>query len=419
MSVFNRIKNGWNAFMTRDPPDDYTHGGSVYYSRPDSVTVPRGVEKTIINSIYSRIAVDVAQLTFRHCRVDENDHFKEVIDDGLNRCLTISANKDQIGMELIQDAVETMLSTRDGVVAIAPIDTDDDPDDSEGFKVVSLRVGTIVEWAPDEIKIDAYNDRTGKHEEIWMQKSVTAIIQNPFRSVMNQPNSVIQRLIRKLSIMDSIDEAVGRNKLDLIIQLPYPVRGENRKQQAEARRKELQDQLKDSEYGVAYTDGTEHIVQLNRSLENNLLKQIEYLTNLAYSQLSITQSILDGTANDATMMNYYGRTIEVIASKLATEMTRKFLSKTAITQKQRITFFRDPFRLVPIAQIGTTITQLTNAAILSSNESRQIIGIAPVQDTQADQLSNKNITPGGATTQPDNPITDGNEEDPEEEFGHY
>lgn len=389
LAIGSRLKHAFNAFMNRDPTNyRYGHGASYSY-RPDRARLTRGNEKSIVTSVYNRIALDVASMNINHCRLDENDRFKEVVESDLNTCLTLEANKDQTGRSFIQDVVLSMFD--EGAVAIVPVDTDIDPDNGS-FSIQSMRTGKILEWKPDSVKVRVYNDRTGHKEEIWRAKKTIGIIENPFYAVINEPNSTMQRLIRKLALLDVTDEQTASGKLDLIIQLPYKIRSEALKQQAERRRKDIEDQLTGSKYGIAYADSTERITQLNRSLENNLLKQIEYLTNLVFSQLGITQSILDGTADDATMLNYYSRTIEPIVSAIVDEMKRKFLSKTARTQKHTIMFFRDPFKLVPVNDIAEIADKFTRNEIMTSNEIRQKIGMPPSSDPKADELRNSNIS---------------------------
>ena len=390
-TLVSRLKNGWNAFIkNRDPTATYRDIGSGYFYRPDRVRFTRGNERSIVTSLYNRIALDVAAINIQHCRLDENGRFLEVIDSKLNSCLNLEANIDQTGRAFIQDVVMSMFD--EGSVAIVPVDTIYDPEKTDSFDVVSLRTGKVVEWYPAHVKIRAYNDRTGKKEDIIMPKNKVAIIENPLYAVINEPNSTMQRLIRKLNILDAIDEQSGSGKLDLIIQLPYIIKTDARRQQAEQRRKDIEMQLAGSKYGIAYTDGTERITQLNRPVENNLMKQIEYLTSMVYSQIGMTQTILDGTADDKTMLNYYSRTIEPIISAIVDGMKRVFLSKTARTQRQTIMFFRDPFKLVPVNDIAEIADKFTRNEILTSNEIRQIIGIKPSSDPKADQLINSNIS---------------------------
>lgn len=386
-TIGERLKNGWNAFINnKDPSLSYREIGSAYSYRPDRMRFTRGNERTIITSICTRIALDVAAIDIRHIRTDENGDYLEEIDSGLNNILTLEANKDQTSRAFIQDLVQSMFD--EGCVACAPIDIRIKGSD---MRIDSMRTGKITEWYPDHVKLLIYNDRKGRKEELIMEKSKVAIIENPFYSVMNEPNSTLKRLIRKLAILDSIDEQSGSGKLDLIIQLPYVIKSEAKRQQAEQRRKDIEMQLSGSKYGIAYTDGTEHITQLNRSLENNLMKQIEYLTDQLYSELGITSEIMNGTATDQTMLNYENRTIEPIISAIVDEFKRKFLTKTARSQRQTIKYFRDPFRLVPMNSIADMADKFTRNEIMTSNEFRTKIGMRPSTDPKADELRNKNI----------------------------
>lgn len=391
MALFDRVKNGWNAFMSRDPTNSRINLGPSYYSRPDRTQLSRGNERSTITAIYNRIAVDAAQCEINHVRVDENGNFLEILDTPLNERLNLSANLDQTGRAFLQDVYMSMFD--EGCIAMVPIDTTIDPFSNDSFKIDSIRVGEIIEWYPKAIKVKAYNEETGRREEIIVSKKTTAIIENPFYAVMNRPNSTVQRLTRKLNILDAIDEQSGSGKLDLIIQLPYSIRSEARKQQAKERRADVESQLSGSKFGIAYIDSTEHITQLNRSVENNLMNQIEYLTSMVYSQLGITKEIMDGTADEKVMSNYFSRTIEPILSAIVDEMKRKFLTETARTQRQSIKFFRDPFKLVPVTQIAEMSDKLTRNEILTSNEFRQIIGRKPSGDPNADTLRNKNLSP--------------------------
>lgn len=391
MTVGSRLKHAWNAFLNRDPTDDYRSSyGTGYAYRPDRPRLTRGNERSIVTSVYNRIALDTAAINIKHCRMDKNDRYIETIKSGLNECLTLSANKDQTGRAFIQDVVMSMLD--EGCVAIVPIDTSFNPKVTDSYDIQSMRTAKILEWKPDHVRIQVYNDRTGNKEETIVPKSMVAIVENPLYAVINEPNSTMQRLIRKLNLLDVVDEQSSSGKLDLIIQLPYVIKSEARRQQAENRRKDIEAQLSGSKYGIAYTDGTERITQLNRSVENNLLKQVEYLTSMLYSQLGITQTILDGTADEQTMLNYYNRTIEPIVSAIVDEMKRKFLTKTARTQMQTIASFRDPFKLVPVNNISEIADKFTRNEILTSNEIRQIIGMKPSNDPKADQLINSNIS---------------------------
>ena len=387
---FTRLKHAWNAFINdKDPTINYGVLGSSYYYRPDRQRFTGGNERTIVTSVYNRIALDVSAVEIKHVRIDENDRYKETINSGINSCFNTEANIDQTGRAFIQDIVMSMLD--EGCVAIVPIDTTTSPVNSNTYDILSIRTGKILQWYPNHVQVRVYNEKTGNKEDIILPKSSVGIIENPLYAVINEPNSTMQRLIRKLSLLDAVDEQSGSGKLDLIIQLPYTIKTEARRKQAEMRRKEIEMQLTGSKYGIAYTDGTEHITQLNRPIENNLMKQIEYLTSMLYSQLGITQSILDGTADEKTMLNYYSRTIEPIISAIVDEMKRKFLTKTARSQGQSFLFFRDPFKLVPINDIANVADTFTRNEILSSNEIRQLIGIKPSSDPKADMLRNSNL----------------------------
>lgn len=390
LSLGSRLKHGWNAFINnRDPTNNYQNVGDGYYYRPDRPRLTRGNERSIVTAIFNRIALDVASIGIKHCRLDENGRFVSEIESGLNKCLNLEANKDQTGRAFVQDIVMSMLD--EGSVAIVPIETDIDPKITKSYDILSMRTGRVVEWFPDHVKVNLYDDRTGKKKDVVLPKSTVGVIENPLFAVINEPNSTMQRLIRKLALLDVTDEQTASGKLDLIIQLPYVVKSEARKKQAEDRRKDIEMQLAGSKYGIAYTDGTEKITQLNRSLENNLMKQIEYLTSMLYSQLGITQAVLDGTADEQTMLNYHTRTIEPIISAIVDEMKRKFLSKTARSQHQSISFFRDPFKLVPVNSIAEIADKFTRNEIMTSNEIRQIIGMKPSDDPKADQLINSNL----------------------------
>ena len=390
MGLMERIQNGWNAFMSRAPTTAYYDGGVGNYYRPDRVRFSRGNERSIVTSVYNRIALDVAAIDIKHCRMDENGRYISDMKSGRNDCLTLSANVDQTGRAFIQDAVQSMLD--EGCVAIVPVDTSTDPTVTGSYDILSMRTGKIIEWKPAHVRVRLYNERTGNKEDILLPKSMVAIVENPLYAVINEPNSTMQRLIRKLSLLDITDEQTASGKLDLIIQLPYIIKSEARRQQADQRRKDIEMQLAGSKYGIAYTDGTEKITQLNRPVENNLMSQVEYLTNQLFSQLGITQSILDGTADEKTMLNYYNRSIEPIVSAIVDEMKRKFLSKTARSQKQSIKAFRDPFRLVPVNDIAEIADKFTRNEIMTSNEVRQIIGMKPSDDPKADELINSNIS---------------------------
>lgn len=389
LNLSTRLVHAWNAFTSRDPTQ-YIITGPGYSSRPDRPRLSRGNEKSIATSIFNRIALDVSSVSIKHCRLDKNGRYVEDIDSGLNNCLTLEANKDQTGRAFIQDAVLSMLD--EGCVALVPVETTIDPKNSNSYQIDSMRTGKITEWYPDMVRVRLYNDRTGEKEEILLPKSQVAIIENPLYAVVNEYNSTMQRLIKKLSLLDVTDEQTASGKLDLIIQLPYVIKTETRREQVERRRKDIIKQLAGSQYGIAYTDGTEKITQLNRSLENNLLKQVEYLTNMVYSQLGITQSVLDGTADEKTMLNYTNRTVEPIISAIVDELKRKFLTKTARSQLQSIVYFRDPFRLVPVNDIAEIADKFTRNEIMTSNEIRQIVGMQPSKDPKADELVNSNIS---------------------------
>lgn len=410
-SIGSRLKNAWNIFMNKDPTEDYGNAVGGYYYRPDRPKFSKGNEKSIITSVYNRIALDVSSLKLQHVQLDENGRFSSVVDSGLNRCLTLEANADQTGRAFIQDVVMSMFD--EGCVAIVPVDTDSDPDETDSYKILSLRTGKIVQWYPTKVKIKIYNERLGKKEDIIVDKRIVAIVENPLYAIINEPNSTMQRLIRKLNLLDTIDEQSGSGKLDLIIQLPYVIKTEARRRQAEERRKDIEMQLSGSKYGIAYTDGTEHITQLNRPVENNLMKQVEYLTSMLYSQLGITKSILDGTANEEAMLNYYNRTIEPIISAIIDEMKRKFLTETARTQMKTIMFFRDPFKLVPVNNLADVADKFTRNEIMSSNEFRQIVGLKPSKDPNADELRNKNLNK--SATEEQNPIETNPEKSMKEE----
>lgn len=401
MGLRNRLQHAWNAFANKDPTYGSYGGYGGYSYRPDRPRFSRGNERSIVTAVLNKISIDCAAINIEHVRLDDNNRFVEVMNTGLNKCLTLEANIDQTGRAFIQDVVMSLMD--EGCIAIVPVETTLNPNISGGFDITNMRVGKVLEWYPDKVSIRVYNEKTGQKQDIVMPKNTVSIVENPLYAVMNEPNSTMQRLIRKLNILDAIDEQSGSGKLDLIIQLPYLVRSQQRKQQAEERRKAIEDQLSNSKYGVAYTDGTEHVTQLNRSVENNLMSQIEYLTSMLYSQLGITQSVMDGTADDKTMLNYYNRTIEPILSAIVDEMKRKFLTKTARSQKQSIVFFRDPFRLVPVADLAEIADKMTRNEIMSSNEIRQIVGMKPSDDPKADELRNKNLSePTSEETNNDN-----------------
>lgn len=387
-SIGSRLKHAWNAFLNRDPPGKSYYGGGYSY-RPDRVRLNRANDRTIMTAIYTRIAMDASAITINHVRLDDNGRFDEVLDSGLNSCLNLSGNKDQTGRALRYDMFLSMLD--EGVVALVPIDVDIDPK-TRKTEIESLRVGKVKEWYPDDVRLEVYNDRTGQKEEITLPKARVALIENPFYAVMNEPNGTVQRLIRKLNLMDVIDEQLGSGKLDLIIQLPYVVKSEARRQQALKRREEVEQQLAGSKYGIAYTDGTEHITQLNRSLENNLLKTVEYLTNMAYSQLGITPEIMNGTATDTVMTNYENRTIEPIVAAAVDELKRKFLTKEDRAAGESVLYFRDPFKLAPVSMVAEMADKFTRNEIMTSNEFRQVIGMKPSKDPKADELRNSNIS---------------------------
>ena len=398
MGISDRLQHAWNAFMNRDPTYNYQDLGNSYSIRPDRPRFTRGNERSIVTSVYNRIALDVSAISIQHVRLDDNGRFKEQMNTSLNSCLTLSANTDQTGRAFIQDAVMSMLD--EGCVAIVPIDTTTDPNISDSYDILTMRTAKILDWYPNHVRIRVYNEKTGRQEETIVPKKMVAIVENPLYAVINEPNSTMQRLVRKLSLLDVTDEQTASGKLDLIIQLPYVIKTEARRQQAEERRKSIEMQLAGSKYGIAYTDGTERITQLNRSLENNLMKQIEYLTSMLYSQLGITQSILDGTADEKTMLNYYSRTIEPIISAIVDEMKRKFLTKTARSQHQSIAFFRDPFKLVPVNDIAEIADKFTRNEIMTSNEIRQIVGMKPSDDPKADKLINSNLNHPDETEKP-------------------
>lgn len=386
----SRLKHAWNAFMNRDPTGYYRNIGMGYSYRPDRVRMTRGNERSIVTSVYNRIALDASAVDIIHSRLDDDGRFIEIIESGLNSCLNIGANIDQTGRAFVQDVVMSMLD--EGCVAIVPVDTTINPVVTGSYDINSMRTAKILEWYPEDVRVQLYNDKTGKKEDILLSKSIVAIVENPLYAVINEPNSTMQRLIRKLNLLDVIDEQSGSGKLDLIIQLPYVIKSEARRKQAENRRKDIEMQLAGSKYGIAYTDGTERITQLNRAVDNNLMSQIEYLTSMLYSQLGITQGILDGTADEKTMLNYYNRTIEPILSAITGEMKRKFLTKTARSQRQSILFFRDPFKLVPVSDISEIADKFTRNEIMTSNEIRQVIGMKPSDDPKADELRNSNLS---------------------------
>lgn len=390
LNIGSRLKRAWNAFTNRDPTGGYKSVGPGYSLSPSRPRLSRGNEKSIVNAVLTRIAMDAAAIDIKHCRLDKNGRYLEDVDSPLNDCFNLSANIDQTGRAFKLDVYLSLLD--EGCIALVPIDTIDNPDDTNSYDINSMRTAKILDWYPQHVRVLAYNDRKGKKEELVMPKSQVAIIENPAYSVMNEPNSTMQRLKKKLSLLDATDEQSASGKLDLIIQLPYAVKGELRRQQAEERRKDIEDQLMNGKYGIAWTDGTEKITQLNRSVENNLMKQIEYLTNLFYSQLGVTQSVMDGTADEKTMLNYNNRTIEPLVAAVVDEVKRKFLTKTARTKGQSISYFTDPFKLVPVDNIAEIADKFTRNEIMTSNEIRQIIGMKPSDDPKADQLVNSNIS---------------------------
>ena len=390
MGFGQRLQHAWNAFMNKDPTGYYNHVGAGYSYRPDRIRYSRGNERSIITAIFNRIAADAAAIAIEHVMLDDNGRFTSVVNDGLNNCLTIEANIDQTGRAFVQDMVQSILD--EGCIAIVPTDTSFDPKDTTSYNILTMRTGRIVNWYPQHVRVNLYNERTGRREDVLLPKNMVGIVENPFYAVMNEPNSTMQRLIRKLNLLDLIDEKNSSGKLDLIIQLPYVVKTETRRQQAEQRRTDIEKQLVGSKYGIAYTDAAEHITQLNRPVENNLMSQVEYLTSMLYSQLGMTQGILDGTADDKTMLNYYNRIVEPILSAITDEFKRKFLTQTARTRKHSIVFFRDPFKLVPVSELAEISDKMTRNEIMTSNEVRQVIGMKPSDDPNADELRNKNLS---------------------------
>ena len=406
-SIFTRVKRGWNAFMNKDPTtrrNMFDYGASL---RPDRMRFTRGNERSIVTAVFNRIAIDVAQIDIRHCKLDDDERFLEVIKSDMNSCFELEANIDQTGRAFIQDVVLSMFD--EGCIAIVPVDTTDNPNETGSYDIQSMRTGGIVEWFPQRVKVRVYNERTGKKEEVFINKRACAIIENPLFAVMNEPNSTLQRLIRKLNLLDVIDEKNSSGKLDMIIQLPYIIKTEARRAQAEQRRNDIEKQLSSTKYGIAYTDGTEKIVQLNRPIENNLMSQIEFLTSMLYSQLGISKEILDGTASEQQLLNYTNRSIEPVISAIVDELKRKFLTKTARTQHQSIEYFKDPFKLVPVSQIAEIADKMTRNEIMTSNEIRQIIGMKPADDPEADELRNKNLNKSNEEMMMDpyeNPMTE-------------
>lgn len=404
MSFWDRLKHGWNAFQNNRDPTEYRYHetGFSYGYRPDRPRFSRGNERSIVTSVYNKIAIDVAQTTIQHCKLDKNGRFKEVVDSDLNKCLNLEANIDQTGRAFIQDVVISMFD--EGNVAMVPIDTDLDPENGS-YKIFTMRTGKILEWRPKHVKVKAYDENSGEKKDIIVPKRTTAIVENPFYAVMNEPNSTMKRLVRKLNILDAIDEQSGSGKLDLIVQLPYSIKTPARQEQADKRKESIEDQLK-GPYGIAYIDAAEKVTQLNRPVENNLMKQIEYLTNMLYSQLGITQAILDGSADEQTMLNYYNRTIEPIVAAIVNEMKRKFLTKTARSQGQSIMYFRDPFKLVPIEKLAEVADKMTRNEIMTKNEFRPVLGLKPSDDPKADMLINSNINQSGNTPEQLKPVND-------------
>lgn len=413
LNIGERLKHAWNAFFNKDPTPEWSAGFGSYY-RPDRIRFTRGNERSVVTSVLNRIAMDVASLEVKHVKLDDDGRFLNVIDSKLNNCLSFEANLDQTSRAFLQDVVMSMLE--DGCVAIVPTDTTRDPYSGEdgSFDIAEMRTGRIVQWYPSKVKVSVYNEHTGRRQEIILDKRMVAIVENPLYAVMNEPNSTLQRLIRKLSLMDVIDEQLGSGKLDLIIQLPYVIKTQALEDRAEKRRQSIEQQLAGSKYGIAYTDGSEHITQLNRPLENNLMNQVEYLTSMLYSQLNITQAIMDGTADEKTMLNYYDRIIESIISAIVDEMVRKFLTKTARSQKQSIKFFRNPFKLVPVADLAEIADKMTRNEIMTSNEIRQVIGMKPSDDPKADRLVNSNLNQSNQEVKENNNLFDLKEENQNE-----
>lgn len=413
LSFGSRLRHAWDVFRNREPTGDFRGNGPGYSQRPDRPRLTRGNERSIVTAIYNRIALDVASINISHCRIDENERFVSAIKSSLNECLNLEANLDQTGRAFMQDVVMSMLD--EGCVAIVPVETSLDPTKTGSYDILSMRTGKILEWFPESIRVRVYNEKTGRQEDITVPKRMAAIIENPLYAVINEPNSTMQRLVRKLNLLDLIDEQSSSGKLDLIIQLPYVIKSEGRRKQADQRRKDIEEQLTGSKYGIAYTDGSERITQLNRPIENNLMKQIEYLTDMLYSQLGISKAILDGTANEQEMLNYQNRTLEPIISAIVDEMKRKFLTKTARSQMQTIKFFKDPFKLVPVNNIADIADKFTRNEIMTSNEIRQIIGMKPSDDPKADELRNSNLNHPDESEQPQPQLTEISEDLPVEE----
>ncbi len=402
MNPLAGLKHAWNLFSYEDSPKRRSPTGSSYYRNPNRASFSRGNERTIVTSVYNRLALDTASVAIRHVRLDENDRFEDYMGSGLDNCLSTEANIDQTSRNFIQDIVISMMD--EGYVAVVPVDTSLDPNNTSSFDILTLRTARIVQWYPDSVTVSIYNDRTGMKQDVTLLKSQIGIIENPLYAVINEPNSTMQRLIRKLALMDNADEEVSSGNLDLLIQLPYVVKTDAKRAQAEERRREIEAQLNGSKYGVAYIDGTEHVTQLNRPIENNFIKQVQYLTELLYSQLGLTQSILDGTADDKTLNNYFNRTIEPILAAIADEFHRKFLTKTARSQRQAVRYYRDPFKLIPVTEVSEIADKFTRNEIMTSNEVRQVIGMRPSKDPAADELRNKNLSqPTDAKTAPVEP----------------
>ena len=403
MGITDRLQHAWNAFVNNENRSRYYDRGHISSYKPDRVRFTRGNERSIVTSVYNRLALDASSMSIKHVRLDDNGRFTEEVNSGLQYCLNIEANIDQTGRAFLQDVVMSMLD--EGCVAIVPVDTTINPMLSGSYEINTMRTAKILEWYPAHVRVRLYNDQKGIHEELILPKANVAIIENPLYAVINEPNSTMQRLIRKLNLLDVVDEQTSSGKLDLIIQLPYVIKSDARRKQAEERRKDIEMQLSGSKYGIAYTDGTERITQLNRPAENNLMNQVQYLTDMLYSQLGLTQSILDGSADDKTMLNYYNRTIEPILAAIVDEIKRKFLTKTARAQKQTIMYFRDPFKLVPVNDIAEIADKFTRNEIMTSNEIRQIVGMKPSKDPEADELRNKNLNKSAEEMkQPQQPI---------------
>lgn len=397
MGFIDRFRNAWNVFKNKDPTWRIDIGPGYGGLRPDRMRFTRGNERSIITSVFNKIALDVAAIPIKHVRLDDQERYSETINSDLNNCLTVEANLDQSGRAFIQDAVQSMFD--EGCVALVPVDTDDKPDDSGNFKIYTMRTGRIVEWYPAYVKVSVFNPERQCRDEVIVPKASTAIIENPMYAIMNEPSSTMQRLARKLALLDVVDEQASSGRLDMIIQLPYVIKTQARREQAEIRRQDIAKQLSEGPYGIAYTDGTEKIIQLNRPVENNLMKQIEYLTNLLFSQIGVTQEIMDGSADPKIMQNYYVRIIEPILSAFTDEMKRKFLTKTARTQGQSIAFFRDPFKLIPSSEIADIADKMVRNQIMSPNEMRQKLGMSPSDDPRADELRNPNISEPAAEAQ--------------------